>query len=453
MMEINKNISLGDRILQVLRPETSGNSSSRLSLQRLLLLRLLVAVLSILGTFAFHSISPLELPLTRLTIAVLCVTLSLLIGAWRLRKEVPISEPELFAQLLIDAAILIFILLATGGASNPLISYLLVLLAVGATILHQRYVNVFAVANIVVYTSFLLSELQAEHNDHMVENFQLHLVGMWVTFVVSAVLITLFVTRMAEAIRSRELTLANARENEMRNEQLVAIGTLAAGTAHALGTPLSTMSVLLSDLDKYSDAELKGMSIKEDISLLHQQVIRCKDSLNQLTRFYNKADRHSPYDGAITTFMEEIQDYIVNIHPHANVRFETQDSAQSVNIPYDLSLRHAVINLVENAIKAAKSQVSVISLVTKKPDQLIEIIIQDDGPGIPASVMENMGIPFISTRKDSMGLGIFLANAAIQRAAGEIEMFNLKSGGAMSIIRLPLSKDNAPSASNSERQV
>ena len=450
---MNRKISLSDRILQVLRPETSGDSSSRLSLQRLLLLRLLVAVLSILGTFVFHSFSPLELPVSRLIIAAVGVGLTLSIGVWRLRKEVPISELELFAQLVADAAILIFILLATGGASNPLISYLLVLLAVGATILHQRYVNVFAIANIAVYTTFLLSELQAEHSDHMVENFQLHLVGMWVTFVVSAILITLFVTRMAEAIRSRELTLARSRENEMRNEQLVAIGTLAAGTAHALGTPLSTMSVLLTDLDKYSDEELKKMSIKEDISLLRQQVVRCKDSLNQLTRFYNKVDRQTPYDGAITTFMDEIQDYIVNIHPRANVRFEIQDSAQSANIPYDLSLRHAVINLVENAIKAANSQVIVTCLVSAKPDPLIEIIIQDDGPGIPASVMENMGVPFISTRKDSMGLGIFLANAAIQRASGKIEMFNLKNGGAMSIIRLPLSKTNAQAGSDQEGRV
>ena len=450
---MNRKISLSDRILQVLRPETSGDSSSRLSLQRLLLLRLLVAVLSILGTFVFHSFSPLELPVSRLIIAAVGVGLTLSIGVWRLRKEVPISELELFAQLVADAAILIFILLATGGASNPLISYLLVLLAVGATILHQRYVNVFAIANIAVYTTFLLSELQAEHSDHMVENFQLHLVGMWVTFVVSAILITLFVTRMAEAIRSRELTLARSRENEMRNEQLVAIGTLAAGTAHALGTPLSTMSVLLTDLDKYSDEELKKMSIKEDISLLRQQVVRCKDSLNQLTRFYNKADRQTRYDGAITTFMDEIQDYIVNIHPRANVRFEIQDSAQSANIPYDLSLRHAVINLVENAIKAANSQVIVTCLVSAKPDPLIEIIIQDDGPGIPASVMENMGVPFISTRKDSMGLGIFLANAAIQRASGKIEMFNLKNGGAMSIIRLPLSKTNAQAGSDQEGRV
>ena len=54
--------------------------------------------------------------------------------------------------------------------------------------------------------------------------------------------------------------------------------------------------------------------------------------------------------------------------------------------------------------------------------------------------MENMGEPFISTRKDSMGLGIFLANAAIQRIGGSIEMFNLKLGGALTLIRLPMAK-------------
>lgn len=294
-----------------------------------------------------------------------------------------------------------------------------------------------------VYTSFLLSELQVEHGDHNADNFQLHLVGMWVTFVVSGVLITLFVTRMAEAIRSRELTLARSRENEMRNEQLVAIGTLAAGTAHALGTPLSTMSVLLTDLDKYSDEELQKMSLKEDISLLRQQVVRCKDSLNKLTQFYNKADKRQPINGTVPMFMEEIQDYIQNIHPRANVNFILKDSAQSASIPFDLSIRHAVINLIENAIKAAESSVTVTSLVTDTPARLIEVIIQDDGPGIPTSVMENMGEPFISTRKDSMGIGIFLANAAIQRASGNIEMFNLKTGGAMSIIRLPCAKGSA----------
>ncbi|HJN96757.1 MAG TPA: ATP-binding protein, partial [Gammaproteobacteria bacterium] len=67
-----------------------------------------------------------------------------------------------------------------------------------------------------------------------------------------------------------------------------------------------------------------------------------------------------------------------------------------------------------------------------------EISIKDDGPGIPSEVMEQLGEPFISMRRESMGLGIFLANATIQRLGGTIEMFNLKLGGALTLIKLPL---------------
>ncbi|MDP1930376.1 MAG: hypothetical protein Q8L60_02850, partial [Gammaproteobacteria bacterium] len=318
-------------ILELLRPEAAGsNSSSRQALLRLMLLRLLVTLFSIAGAFVFHSFSPLDIPVLVLSTLVAGILASITMGFWRLRQAVVISQRELFGQLTLDAIFLVAILFYTGGASNPLISYLLVLLAVGATLLTQFYVNVFAVSSILLYTFFLVSELRSEHSDHLGETFQLHLVGMWVTFVVSAVLITLFVTRMAAAIRSRELTLAKARENEMRNEQLVAIGTLAAGTAHALGTPLSTMSVLLTDLDKLSEEELQQARIKADITLLRQQVTRCKESLNQLTSFYNKADGRSSPHSALTAFIEDIRDYIVNIHPRANVRFVVPESSDSV---------------------------------------------------------------------------------------------------------------------------
>ena len=85
--------------------------------------------------------------------------------------------------------------------------------------------------------------------------------------------------------------------------------------------------------------------------------------------------------------------------------------------------------------------------LTRDGQHEIEITVGDDGPGIPESVMENMGEPFISTRKDSMGLGIFLANAAIHRSRGSIEMFNLKTGGATSIIRLPQGTGDATAQS------
>ena len=435
--------TLRDSILQLVRPEAAGsNSSSRQALLRLMLLRLLVTLLSIAGALVFNAFSPLVVPLLLLGGMVVVILATVCLGYWRLRRKLHISQRELFTHLVMDVIFLIIIVFYTGGASNPLISYLLVLLAVGATLLTQFYVNIFAVTSIALYSFLLFSELQTDHTDHLMVNFQLHLVGMWVTFVVSAVLITLFVTRMAEAIRSRELTLAKARENEMRNEQLVAIGTLAAGTAHALGTPLSTMAVLLTDLDNMSEAQLRDSNIKPDIRLLKQQVTRCKDSLNQLTRFYNKSDARHPESVSLGTFLEDVRDYIVNIHPRAAIRFTLEDDAHEAKISTDLTLRHAVINLIENAIRAARSIVTVTAGLKTTGPQRVEITLGDDGPGIPESVMENMGEPFISTRKDSMGLGIFLANAAIQRSGGNIEMFNLKTGGAMSIIRLPQSEDS-----------
>jgi len=426
---------LRDSILDLLRPEQiGGRSASRQALQRLMLLRLLVTILSVAGAVIFHAFSPLAIPVLELAGLVGLILLSIVLGFWRLNRAMVISQKELFAHLVMDVVFLVAILFYTGGASNPLISYLLVLLAVGATLFSQLQVNTFALGCVLLYTSFLISELRSGHTDHMMMNFQLHLVGMWVTFVVSAGLITVFVTRMASAIRSRELTLAKVRENEMRNEQLVAIGTLAAGTAHALGTPLSTMSVLLTDLDKLDEEQLRQAAIKPDITLLRQQVTRCKDSLNQLTRFYNKAGTRHGESVPLPSFLDDLRDYIVNIHPKAAVSFVVEPEGAGQHISSDLTVRHAVINIIENAIKAARDQVIVTGTGTADG---LEISVQDDGPGIPAQVMESMGEPFISTRQDSMGLGIFLANAAIQRSGGTIEMFNRKTGGAMSIIRMP----------------
>jgi len=104
-----------------------------------------------------------------------------------------------------------------------------------------------------------------------------------------------------------------------------------------------------------------------------------------------------------------------------------------------------VINLIENAIKAAESSVLVTSQVAKSPKALIEITIQDDGPGIPAKRQWKTWVNlFISTRKDSMGIAFFLPMRLFNVHRVIFEMFNLKNGGAMSIIRLPCTIESEP---------
>lgn len=424
-----------------LMPDSHGESRSapRIGLQRLLILRALVTVTGVAGALIFDFFSPLDLPFWPVVLLLAGVCLSLAGGAWRLRNARLISTRELAVHLTLDFGLLVALLTFTGGATNPLISYLLVLLAVAATLLSWLWANVFAMLAIGIYTVFLVVGILAdEHSGHMMPSFQLHLVGMWVTFVVSALLITTFVSRMAAAIRSREVTLAKARESEMRNEQLVAIGTLAAGTAHALGTPLSTMAVLLSELDQESEESLRQHSVKADIHLLKQQVMRCKNSLDELTRVYKKSDLQRPGFIQLHQFNDTIRDYITNIHPGARIQFTLTGDCRDASVPADITLRHALINIIENAIKAAEKYVTVhYSIESTQPAYLL-ISVQDDGPGIPAHVMESMGEPFISTRKDSMGLGIFLANASVQRLGGHIEMFNVRDAGARTVIRLPL---------------
>ena len=426
-------------LLKSLALDLGGESNSpRQGLQRLLLLRTFVTVAGVIGLLIFLSFRELNIPIRFIIYLVLVIFTSIFAGYWRLKASRLVSYGELFSHILLDVAFLIILLLNTGGIGNPLISYLLVLLAVSATLLPRAFVNTFAVGSILLYTFFLFLELTADAEMGNGETtFQLHLMGMWVIFLVSAILISVFITRMASAIQVRELNLAEARETEMRNEQLVAIGTLAAGTAHTLGTPLSTMAVLLTELDKLSPEELKDNDIKDDISILKQQVTRCKHSLTQLTRYYNKDSAEKEETQLLPKFVNDIQDYIINIHPTASVKFLIEN-AKDLKVASSLSIRHALINIIENGIKASKTHVEVKFKITQAATTYFEVAVKDDGPGIPTKIMENMGEPFISIRKESMGLGIFLANAAVQRLDGSIEMFNLKSGGALTLIKLPM---------------
>ena len=418
----------------------------RVGLQRLLLLRIFVTFLSVLALAILENLSPISAPLPLMVILLITLGVSLLAGFWRLKTAKVISHYEFFAHLLIDVLVLIVLLSVTGGASNPLISYLLVLLAIVATLLPPIFAFIFALFGILLYSFFLIRDLNVDHSDSMAsmqqdQIFELHLVGMWIIFSVSAILISFFLTRLSSAIREREIMLSKVRENELRNEQLVEIGMLAAGTAHAIGTPLSTMSVLLAEIDLALQRRINAESLKEDILTLRQQLSRCKSSLNELVHYYQKDNSKEKENWLLSEFVSEIADYVTNIHPASQVEFVLETKGD----PYltaELSLRHAVINIIENGIRAATRQVEV--RISSPKGSRLEILVTDDGPGMPAEVMEKMGEPFISTRKDSMGLGIFLANAAVQRLGGEIEMYNLKQGGATTLIAIPVSLDNRP---------
>jgi two-component system, sensor histidine kinase RegB len=201
----------------------------------------------------------------------------------RLQSVLPIKESELFLQLLIDVMALSVVLFFSGGITNPFVSFYLVFLTAGAILLPQRYSWPLAGMVLASYTTliFFFEPLIHTHDQVAGRNpaFNLHTVGMWITFALSTLIVSVLMVRMVTGLRARERRLARAREESLRNERIVAIGAFAAGTAHELGTPLSTIAVIAKELERRleSNAELRDI-----LGTLRTQVEVCKRSITNL---------------------------------------------------------------------------------------------------------------------------------------------------------------------------
>ena len=231
-------------------PELIQTPASK-NLRRLILLRGIAIAGQIAAVAAAHYWLEMELPFAPMAaaIAFLCV---LNLATWlRLRRPWPVTDAEFFVQLLADVAALTVLLYYGGGSTNPFVSLYLLPLTIAAITLPWGYAWAMAAATVACYSALMFYNVPLPHNhgEHGAE-FNLHVMGMWLTFTLSALLIAWFVVRMNASIRERDQLLERSRIESLRNEQIIALGTLAAGAAHELGTPLSTMAVVGNELQR-----------------------------------------------------------------------------------------------------------------------------------------------------------------------------------------------------------
>lgn len=270
-----------------------SQSPLKKNLRRLFLLRNISITIQCLTIGLVYWTIDIALPWTALIIVVILLA-TLNIATWlRLYRNWPVSNLEFFLQLLIDVFALSALLYFSGGSTNPFISLFLLPLTIAAAVLPWRYTWVMATITISCYTLLLFNyiPLPHDHSKHLVE-FNLHVSGMWLTFVLSTLIIAWFVVQMSISTRDRDKDLALAREQALRNEQIIALGTQAASAAHELGTPLSTMAIVSKELQQeYTHDE----EFQNNIRILRDQIMHCKQSLTQLLA---KAGQDRTEDGA-----------------------------------------------------------------------------------------------------------------------------------------------------------
>lgn len=414
---------------------TPAQVSSSRNLKRLFTLRSLMIAAEISAVIGARFLLHIPLELTPI-LAIIGLLVLVNIWTWRkVRRGALITDRSFLYQLCIDVGAIAGLLYFTGGATNPFAWLFLIPLIIAATVLSVRATWLIAALSTLCYSLLMRYHLPLGEHNHLQhgDSFSQHVLGMWFGFVMSACLIAWFVVGMARSLRTRDRLLAEAREKALRDEKLVALGTLATGAAHELGTPLATMAVVTRELERAGLPE----SIQRKLHILKDQIARCKVALSVLSASAGEVRAEGGGLIPVRTFIDDLVARWRQQYPLAPVTLNVTPGDPESTVVSEQTLVQALINLLNNAADASK-QPLVLEAGWTTGELVLDIL--DRGPGLHPRAAEQVDRPKTSEKEFGMGLGLFLAHATIQRIGGDIRLTDRSGGGTRTRIRLPLTQ-------------
>lgn len=353
---------------------------------------------------------------------------------WFIRSNRTVTSTLLFIQLLVDISALTALLYLTGGAANPFTGLYLLPITISATILSSRHTWILALITIICYSMLIRYHipLPMSHQHYSSSVIDLHIIGMWAGFIVSASLVAYFVVGMGTALRRQQQQLADAREKELRNERLLELGTQAAATAHELGTPLGTIALLVDEL---SDPEIPDDEKQIQLVILKQQVARCKSALSSLSASSGNHPASAGHPQPVHLFLQEWLAQIQLHHPDIVFATEIPAVDSSPSILADRTLHQALDNVMHNAAQVSPKDIEVWA---NWDNGILTLEVRDRGPGLSDEIRQQLGQTPVETQQEGMGIGLFLSHAIIERFGGKITLFERKTQGVTACITLPL---------------
>lgn len=378
----------------------------------------------------------LDLPLLPL-VGLIALQAGWNIYSWlRLRRPHPLSEREYFIQLLADVMVITGLLYFTGGAANPFSWVYLVPLVLATTLLPRKAAWLMAAITIACYSALMLWHVPLPGAYQMAHNhgFNQHIFGMWLGFVLSAMVVVHFVADIAHNLRQRDRQLAAAKEQALKDERLIALGTLAAGAAHELGTPLGSMAIVTADLllDHPASADA---DLHRQLTIIDEQIRRCKDALSVISASSGTMQMDAGGRVPIAAYLRELAEHWQAGRSAVVLSLEIDDQAPPLEMLVDQTLTQALHSILNNAADASPGDVTLIAGWSR---DALHLRVLDRGQGLSPTVSERIGEVQVSTKEQGLGLGLFLAHAAIGRLGGQVWLRPRDGGGTCTEIELPL---------------
>lgn len=337
-------------------------------------------------------------------------------------------------QLVADSAALSVLLGLTGGATNPFTTLYFVPITL-ATQVSPRWTWAVAGTSLAGFgLLYLLGPLPQGPPGHE-HHFAGHLRGMWFSFGVTGALITYFVHSIALSVERQRAELTRLRDQAIEDGHLASLGSLAAGAAHELGTPLGTIAVLASELPHMDTTERD-----EAVQSIRHEVSRCKEIVQRMST----PDARVTELGADATpwVLGELEDETfasgdIDVH----VEFELGSADARCDLPRD-ALGQIVRELLANAAEACRRRDGSrgITLRVCADGQRARVQIEDDGEGMDPALSRAAFDPFFSTKPEGsgMGLGLYLTRAQLRQLGGSIVVDSQPGQGTAVSITFPL---------------
>jgi len=247
-----------------------------------------------------------------------------------------------------------------------------------------------------------------------------------------------FSQQMEEKIQRTTADLRKTEAQLIRSEKLAALGQLAAGIAHEIRNPLTSINILIHSLrDKPSDDEHR----QEDLRVIEEEIRRINEIVDQFLRFakpapplLQEADVFSLFEETLHLLKPQIEKQRVSVQKEFQPLPPTVLDREQ--------MKQVILNLLINALQAMPGGGRLrLSGQVLEDHRWIQLSIQDTGVGIPPEDMNKLFDPFFSTKEGGVGLGLSIAHRIIDQHRGKIQTESTPGKGTLFTLWLPISQE------------
>jgi signal transduction histidine kinase len=236
----------------------------------------------------------------------------------------------------------------------------------------------------------------------------------------------------------RTRQLQSAQSQLIKSEKLAAIGQLTAGLAHEVNNPIA---VIQGNLDLMRETlGSKAKPVRAELKLVDEQIERMRLIVTRLLQ-YARPGEYAGYVEAVD-IEQAIADSLVLVqHLLSRTHIVVQRDARATRraLVNRQELQQVLINGIVNAIQAMPEGGTLTLASRDSGEAQIEIDIGDTGPGFPTGVENASFQPFVTTKKEGTGLGLWISRSLLERYGGDLRARNRTDGptGALLTVVLP----------------